>query len=738
MPSPEETIQTQEAKTMSDVSQVEVSVCGGVRDWNLQTYTLETLVHNIRCNTKLKDHCEYLRNEADKEKRQKYKAKHLPAFIPSGVFTTRKRSAPLAEKWVEDSGLVVVDYDGMTMKEAIEMRDNISKLSFVVMAFISPSGGLKVLVRTEDVGRNDDKEHKRRWAYSVVRLEQDFEGQLVADDSGKDPTRLCFMSYDENVHFNPEAECLEIPADWMPAQEEITLSNTGTEITQEIRTDQRVTPTAAEEDGLSMPRVEHLNPRIISYIEKIKSKMYHDGSKGLMPVVRVLLDGFALEDDIAWEYLLLWNENIADPVWSQKELEHAVQNVKNQEPEKERGWLNRESNDGLELLTDYAMPELIAELKAIKAKDLVSTHADLRDPIVDGLFRKGEVCNIIAAPKTGKSILALQLSLAVSNGDQFLGMKTHKAAVMLVDNELHTETLSYRLNRAAQETISNIENLVILSLRGHLCPLDQLRSKIAEEANKHQAGVIILDALYRLLPADISENDNAGMTRLYNELDKLATETGASIIAIHHTSKGGQSGKEITDGGSGAGSISRAADCHIYIREHEVPDAVSIHAVTRSFKAPDPFVARREGFLFTVDESLHPDDMKGRSSWKKQSQSKPPNAEDITPPEIGSPVTKKAFIAEVAEEMRLTKTHAEMGVERAIKLHRIKEFTGPHNAKMIGHPDEEAVGTLAERIKAYFEDDPFEKDFEKVAKEFGCSAKTVERAHKNANIEEPW
>ncbi len=61
-----------------------------------------------------------------------------------------------------------------------------------------------------------------------------------------------------------------------------------------------------------------------------------------------------------------------------------------------------------------------------------------------------------------------------------------------------------------------------------------------------------------MLPAGIDENDNAAMSQVYNAIDRYAEMLQASFILVHHSSKGSQSGKSVTDVGSGAGAISRA------------------------------------------------------------------------------------------------------------------------------------------------------------------------------------
>lgn len=215
-----------------------------------------------------------------------------------------------------------------------------------------------------------------------------------------------------------------------------------------------------------------------------------------------------------------------------------------------------------------------------------------REWLIEGLLRRGEVCNIIAAPKVGKSWLVYNIALAVSTGREFLGYKASRPLrVLIVDNELHMEELTWRVGQVADALKCDPEdNLQFNLLRGSNVDIDALDTKL-DECGGSQYDIIVIDAFYRILPKGMSENDNASMTQIYNKLDSLASKNEASIINIHHSSKGNQGDKGVTDVGAGAGAISRAADTHMVIREHVEEKHVVIEAVTRSGLSPAPVAA---------------------------------------------------------------------------------------------------------------------------------------------------
>ncbi len=254
------------------------------------------------------------------------------------------------------------------------------------------------------------------------------------------------------------------------------------------------------------------------------------------------------------------------------------------------------------------------KLNIRKAGELIAQCPTLRRPRIEGLLRDGEVANIISAPKFGKSWLVLCLALCIACGLKWLGrFQTTRGKVLLIDNELHPETLAHRLPWVASamelKPEDYSENLSVVNLRGALMDLPAL----AEQLMKLEAGafdLIILDAWYRLQPAGSDENSNGDVTALYNLLDSISHKIGCAFVCVHHSSKGNQGGKAVTDVGSGAGAQARAPDTHLILRQHEHDNAVVVDAAVRSWKPLDPFCMRWEFPIWTVDEFLNPADIR--------------------------------------------------------------------------------------------------------------------------------
>lgn len=366
-------------------------------------------------------------------------------------------------------------------------------------------------------------------------------------------------------------------------------------------------------------------------------------------------------------------------------------------------------------------------LKVISAADLVSSHPAYRPIIIDGLLREGETMNVIASPKVGKSWLVLLMAFSIANGWAFLNRACAKGSVLIVDNELHPETTAQRLRAVANALGAALNNIHVISLRGRLMDLPTLRPHLETAAKQIGAKVVILDALYRLIPEKTGENDNTGMMQMYNTLDGIASTTGAAIVNIHHASKGSQAEKSVTDGGAGAGAISRAADTHLILREHETPGYVVVDAVARSFPPPGPVVIAKQGDVWELVDGADPAKLKGRKTSRGATIDVAPN--DVLAHVPGSPVP----IGTIG--LRLELAGINIGSDRLRGMLAVLVQAGsvvmeatPGRVTLYGtHPSESPTIGQHEAAVAYLRGHP-EATVEEVMAATGCGNGTAKRA----------
>jgi len=214
-----------------------------------------------------------------------------------------------------------------------------------------------------------------------------------------------------------------------------------------------------------------------------------------------------------------------------------------------------------------------------------------------GTFLAGEAFMV-----THNSWLASSLAISVASGLDWLGFPVEQGGVLHIDNELHANTATHRYQRLADALGLDprlfAHNLTMVNLRGRLTDINRLGALFAIYPPR-TFRLVIIDAFYRAMPKGTDENDNGTIAELYNLIDLYAMHMACAIVLIHHTSKGVQAGKTVTDVGAGAGSQSRAVDTHMVLRQHEEQNLVVLEAAARSWPPIRPLALEWNWPLFT-------------------------------------------------------------------------------------------------------------------------------------------
>lgn len=145
----------------------------------------------------------YLRKSLAESKMEAYERakKSLPAFTPSASFKGGRK----LEFIISYTQIVVLDIDKLSKEQLTNAKALAIQNKYTFAAFISPSGnGLKIFVQVNSSQEN----HKE----AFLKLQKYYEELLALpiDKSGKDVTRLCFMSYDTDLFLNENASIFPI------------------------------------------------------------------------------------------------------------------------------------------------------------------------------------------------------------------------------------------------------------------------------------------------------------------------------------------------------------------------------------------------------------------------------------------------------------------------------------------------------------------------------------------------
>jgi archaellum biogenesis ATPase FlaH len=159
--------------------------------------------------------------------------------------------------------------------------------------------------------------------------------------------------------------------------------------------------------------------------------------------------------------------------------------------------------------------------------------------VVENLISEGSVTLLYGEAGSKKTYFSLDIAVCVASGQGFLDFPTNQCNVLYIDEESGLRRLMRRL---------------ALVLRGHSIrediplygtSLDQLNLVKENDVEnlkrlilEHEAGLVFIDALADVIP-DADENSVKDIQPIFQRLRKIAEETNASIIIIHHTNKHG-------------------------------------------------------------------------------------------------------------------------------------------------------------------------------------------------------
>jgi hypothetical protein len=166
--------------------QAKVTIFKNIYDKEPHYITVQAALNRIR-EGKSRFRIEEIRTCLDKEKADSLK-RQLPSVCFSGEFGSDRKD----ESIIAHSGFLVLDFDNVhdVSEKAAELVSN----EFVYSMWLSPRGnGLKVLVKIAD-----GLKHREHFA----ALQEIFPD---VDRSGVNVSRVCYESYDPNIHINTKA-----------------------------------------------------------------------------------------------------------------------------------------------------------------------------------------------------------------------------------------------------------------------------------------------------------------------------------------------------------------------------------------------------------------------------------------------------------------------------------------------------------------------------------------------------
>lgn len=162
------------------------------------------------------------------------------------------------------------------------------------------------------------------------------------------------------------------------------------------------------------------------------------------------------------------------------------------------------------------------------------------DWTIEGLAEAGGVLVVFGAPGTGKTYAATDLGMRVAMGKPWLGRKTKQCRVLWIDEDSGRKRLLRRLGDVARGHQADASTpFEVLSLAGVNILKEEDAAELQRLITERGAGLVVLDTLADVCGgAKIVSPDE--MLPVLQSLRRIAETTGALILVLHHTNKGGE------------------------------------------------------------------------------------------------------------------------------------------------------------------------------------------------------
>ena len=184
------------------------------------------------------------------------------------------------------------------------------------------------------------------------------------------------------------------------------------------------------------------------------------------------------------------------------------------------------------LLKELKLRNTTQQFEVMGLDDFFDETSDAVDYLIPGLLPKGESALLVAPPKVGKTLLAINLAFAVATGeDYFLGEKTLTGRVLFVSvDESRQSTKAKLIKRGFRK--SDAENIRIIT-QFEVSQLEKLEAEIED----FHPTLVIIDSLKRITKGSAISENSAEFSDVVYTISELCNRYGASTVLIHHSKK---------------------------------------------------------------------------------------------------------------------------------------------------------------------------------------------------------
>ena len=220
-----------------------------------------------------------------------------------------------------------------------------------------------------------------------------------------------------------------------------------------------------------------------------------------------------------------------------------------------------------------------------------------KDFIVDNLMKSNGLYCLVARPKVGKSLLALQLANAIATGTNFLGFRTSSSPVLYISTEMNFSQILDRIDKMNLEFDDDNFRLKEQEINERKLNLMDLQLEFQEFANDLNGRFVIIDMFSGIdmnNGYDLNNYQDIGQY-VIPKFRELCKKYNFTILLIHHLNKNNKSLGSTAIDGSVDGIITLKVD-------QNLKNKILFTYEIRDYESVDFVLKRNENLIFEKSE----------------------------------------------------------------------------------------------------------------------------------------
>lgn len=220
------------------------------------------------------------------------------------------------------------------------------------------------------------------------------------------------------------------------------------------------------------------------------------------------------------------------------------------------------------------------------------------DFIVSDLMKSGGLYCLVARPKVGKSLLALQLANSIATGTKFLDFQTIQSPVLYISTEMNSMQMITRIDKMCLQLTDNNFRFEEQETNQRKLNLMDLNLKFNDFSTELNGKFVIIDMFSGIdlnNGYDLNNYQDMGQY-VIPQFRSLCKKYNFTILLIHHLNKNNTS--------LGSTAIDGSIDGKITLKEDSrIKNKIIFNYESRDYEGRELILKRNENLLFEISET---------------------------------------------------------------------------------------------------------------------------------------